>query len=358
MGLKKLRGLEELKEILTRHCRKYPELEVVDIIKLVYQNEFGCSHLLRNETEGLEWLKKEWESTTLSQESDCDDIGNGLCRLNLVAAKTKNLGVLTLNRFLLNTAKTHTGTVLGLETKLSLISRLSTDKNLPFDCSELEQALVLYRENGYPAVSHSNRYRQCYAPAYRVVKKAYCDFLPLFCKIDGLLRSKSNPIIAIEGNAASGKSTLANLLSEVNDCNIIRMDHFFLPPAKRSTERICEIGGNVDYERFYDEVAGRILKENEFSYRIFDCSKMDFRGSVKVNPLKMTVVEGAYSMHPNFGDIYDLRVFLSADFETQKSRILNRNGAEMLDKFIFQWIPKENEYFSKLHIPEKSDIII
>lgn len=195
-------------------------------------------------------------------------------------------------------------------------------------------------------------------PAYRELKKTCSDFLPLFCKIDGLLRSKPNPIIAIEGNAASGKSTLADLLSEVYDCNIIRMDHFFLPAAKRNAERMCEIGGNVDYERFCEEVAGRILKDNEFSYRIFDCGIMDFNGNVKVNPLKMTVVEGAYSMHPKFGDIYDLKVFLTADFETQKSRILNRNGAEALEKFISQWIPKENEYFNKHHIPEKSDLVL
>ncbi len=182
-------------------------------------------------------------------------------------------------------------------------------------------------------------------------------FIPLHSKIDKLLLIKPNPIIAIEGNAAAGKSALAEHIAKVFDCNAIHMDDFFLPANKRTAERIGEVGGNVDYERFAEEVISKVLSDKVFEYRIFDCSIMDFSGSVKVNPLKMTVIEGAYSMHPAFGDIYDLKVFLTVDDETQKARILKRNGAEMLEKFISLWIPKENEYFREMHVPERCDLI-
>lgn len=347
----------ELKETLNEHCRKYPRLQPIDIIKLVYQNEFGCGHLLKDESESLARLTEEWESAGSAPGHICDDIGNGLCRLNLAAAKAENLSVLTASRFFINTARTNAGTLVGFETKLSLLSKLCADKVLPFDSNELEQVLTQYRGDGYPDVSHSEIYRSCYAPAYRVIKKVYSDFLPLFCKIDLLLRLKSSPIIAIDGNAGAGKSTLADLISKVYDCNIVHMDHFFLPQSKRSPNRLCEVGGSIDYERFYDEVISRIFQKQGFSYRIFDCHKMDFCSSIRVDPLKMTVVEGSYSLHPHFGDIYDLKVFLAADPQTQKSRILNRSGAEMLEKFVTLWIPKENEYFRKLYISEKCDCI-
>ncbi len=347
----------EFKELLIHHCQKYPDLQVTDIIKLVYQNEFGCGHLLEDESDSLALLMDEWKSAGFPFEDAYVDIGNGLCRLNLAAAKAYNLNVATLNRFFVDTANTHTGSVFSFENKLNLLLRLCADNVLPFDNDEIEQALALYRENGYPAVSHSRIYRQCYAPAYRVVKKLYCDFLPLFCKIDILLRAKQNPVIAIDGNAGAGKSTLADLISKVYDCNIVHMDHFFLPPNKRSMQRLYEVGGNIDYERFYDEVISRTLQGREFVYRLFDCGKMDFCGSRRVNPQKMTVIEGAYSLHPRFVDVYDLKVFLTADFETQKVRILNRSGAELLEKFVTLWIPKENEYFCKLRIPEKCDCV-
>ena len=188
--------------------------------------------------------------------------------------------------------------------------------------------------------------------------RTYKKFDPLFSKIDDLLLSKSNPIIAIEGNAAAGKSALAEQIAEVYDCSVIHIDDFFLPANKRTGERSTEVGGNVDYERFTEEVISRMLSDKEYEYRIFDCRIMDFSGSSKINPLKMTVVEGAYSMHPIFGDIYDLKVFLTANHETQKARILKRNGVEALERFISLWIPKENEYFSKFRIPEKCDLII
>jgi len=352
--------MELLKDILLYHLKKYPEMQLTDIIKLVYQNEFGCGHMLDDESESLARLLKEWDNISCEPDNACDvfdNIGNGLCRLNLSAAKAAGLSVRTLNRFFVNTANSHTGTISNFERKLDILVKLSSDKILPFDSSELEYNLSKYRENGYPAVSHSETYRSHYSAAYRVVKKVYCDFFPLFCKIDALFGLKPNPVIAIDGNAGARKSFLAGIISEVYDCNVVHMDHFFLPLNKRTPERLNEVGGNIDYERFNDEVISRIFSNEDFFYRIFDCNIMDFSGIVRINPSKMTVVEGSYSLHPYFGGAYDLKVFLSADAETQKKRILVRNGAQMLEKFVTLWIPMENEYFEKMHIPEKCDLV-
>jgi len=75
-------------------------------------------------------------------------------------------------------------------------------------------------------------------------------------------------------------------------------------------------------------------------------------------PKKLNIIEGVYSMHPNFIDIYDLKIFLDVDEKTQLERIANRSGKALLARFIKEWIPKENEYFQELKIKEKSDIIL
>ena len=73
---------------------------------------------------------------------------------------------------------------------------------------------------------------------------------------------------------------------------------------------------------------------------------------------KLIVIEGAYSCHPYFGDIYDIRVFMDVDPAEQQKRILTRNGPEMLPRFISEWIPKEELYFKTFRIKEKCSICL
>lgn len=63
-------------------------------------------------------------------------------------------------------------------------------------------------------------------------------------------------------------------------------------------------------------------------------------------------------MHPLLIENYDLKIFLDIDADSQRERILKRNGKEMYSKFINEWIPLENKYFNELNIREKSDIIL
>ena len=45
------------------------------------------------------------------------------------------------------------------------------------------------------------------------------------------------------------------------------MDDFYLQPHQRTTKRLREPGGNVDYERFETEVLQPLLTGEAFSYR-------------------------------------------------------------------------------------------
>ena len=65
---------------------------------------------------------------------------------------------------------------------------------------------------------------------------------------------KGARVIALDGRAASGKSTLSEDVRKVMDVDIVHMDDFFLPKELRTPERFLEPGGNVHYERFISEV--------------------------------------------------------------------------------------------------------
>ncbi|MDD5603805.1 MAG: uridine kinase [Eubacteriales bacterium] len=165
------------------------------------------------------------------------------------------------------------------------------------------------------------------------------------------------PVIGIEGRSGSGKSTLAEKIAEEYDCNVFHMDHFFLPPEMKTAERLAEAGGNVHYERFCDEVVRGIQSGRSFSYGIYDCKKgMLFKGAGQAASGRINIVEGCYSMHPYFGDIYDLKIFLDISKEEQSRRILERSGPSLHRRFMDEWIPLEENYLLQTGIRDKCDL--
>ena len=180
----------------------------------------------------------------------------------------------------------------------------------------------------------------------------------IFKKIEDILSENKTAVIGIDGYCASGKTTLANNLAERFDFQIIHMDDFFLPFDMRTEERLAEAGGNVHYERFRSEVADGIKSGQDFEYRVFSCKEGCFTESKTVNCNKPIIIEGSYAFHPYISDIYDLKIFLKTNLESQLTRILNRNGKEALEAFKTKWIPLENKYFSTYNIEKKCDTII
>ena len=176
-------------------------------------------------------------------------------------------------------------------------------------------------------------------------------------RIDALFAKKKQVIIAFDGNCTAGKTTLAKQSAQIYDCNVFHMDDFFLRPEQRIPERFAEIGGNVDYERFQEEVLVPLRSGKHFSYRPFDCGSFKLTDPVTVTPKKLNIIEGTYSLHPYFGDVYDLRVFLSISPELQRERSMQRPA--FLHKCFFkEWIPMEQRYFDGFDIPTKCDILI
>lgn len=176
--------------------------------------------------------------------------------------------------------------------------------------------------------------------------------------IEKALKQKERVIVAIDGKSGSGKTTLAQELAEKYDATVYHMDDFFLQPSQRTPERLSEIGGNVDYERFQREVLTPLLENRSLVYGVFDCKQQKITEYRNTEPTRLQIIEGSYSLHPYFGMPYDISICIDIEAKQQKERIRMRNGDVMLERFLKEWIPKENAYLEKFQISQKCDIYI
>ena len=162
--------MEELRAILITHAKRYPLMQPRDAVKLIYQNEFGGGHLIRDEQAFLNYLRREYESVEKDSTMPLyEDIGNGIVRVNLAAVKPEDLE--QLGKDFIRSAAEHTGTRERFQQKLDVLRQLTAAGHFRFGMIEMEYYLSEYIKSGCPMVSHSEQYRQNYAPAYRVIKK-------------------------------------------------------------------------------------------------------------------------------------------------------------------------------------------
>lgn len=355
--------MDNMKAVLEQHAETYPLMQPCDAVKLIYQNEFGGRHLTVDEAACEASIISEMAVLTVCEDLHVSDklaeaIGNGLVRLNLANAILAGISPEHIHKMLWASAQKASGSKASFESKLGLLEAMACENRFGFTAEALRSYLEEYQAKGYPQVHHSAEYRAAYEPAYRLIDVRYLRLLPVIVEIQRLLRLKEQVVLGIDGQAASGKTTAANLLAAVFDTDVIHMDEFFLPLSMRTSLRLDECGGNIHYERFKAEVISGLKEGRGFSYRIYDCSRSDFSTLRMVGPQRLYIIEGAYSLHPEIREIYDLKVFFSINDEEQRRRILQRNGEERYMFFKEKWIPMENRYIEQERIQDLCSIHI
>ena len=182
----------------------------------------------------------------------------------------------------------------------------------------------------------------------------------LFSLITEKISNSSNGsplIIAIDGRSASGKTTFAKRFENEKGVFVIHTDDFYRPKNSSGLLEISEFDGNFDIKRFKSEVVDN-LKKDRFTYGVFDCSCQKVTETVSVCSPKCIIVEGAYGQNPNLTDYANIKVFFDIDEETQKKRIIVRNGEAGYQKFKNIWIQAEERYFNHYKIKENTHYIV
>ncbi|MBR5121807.1 MAG: hypothetical protein IKU89_04610 [Oscillospiraceae bacterium] len=164
--------MTELLEILLRHAEKYSKMQPSDAIKLVYQNEFGSGHYIPNPEKAFQWLCKEYEICEKFPDAPAiESVGNGIQRVYISSVDISSYPLGQIFEDFLSCSREHKGTLESFLKKLEELKCLVAKGVFAFSEKEFLEYLEEYKKAGYPAVSHSEIYREAYKPAYRIIKR-------------------------------------------------------------------------------------------------------------------------------------------------------------------------------------------
>jgi len=351
-----VKQMTNTQERILQQLNRYPEMEIQDVFKFLYQSCYGCEHLVSDRERVNKHIREESAVERMVKDEPVTPLDGAFSRVDLCWID-QGLSPETMGKLFCLSAGSCVGGKTALEEKLAAVTALVCEGSTPYQTEDFRKEVQKWREAEYPAVRHSEKFRSMYFPAYRVIANRYIPYLPLLAKIDSAL-SNGSVKVAVEGGSASGKTTLGELLENLYDCTLFHMDDFFLRPEQRTPERFGQPGGNVDRERFLEEVLLPLSREEPVIYRTFDCGTFTLSEPKTVEPGRVTVIEGAYSMHPELADFYDFAVFLDVEPELQRVRIEKRNGAGLAKRFFQEWIPMEEMYFREMNVKDRCDLVI
>jgi len=201
---------------LLDHCRDYPDLQVRDLFKFLHQSAFGCEHLISSPEKVIGYIRQEFTECRSFAECRTEPLDGSYSRVHL-GWMSRGLSAETLGKlFFLSAKKEPDGCVL-LEQKLEAAKKLAYDGLLPFSVDELSCAAETWKQQGYPAVRHTDAFRSAYHPAYRVIANDFIPYLPLFAEIDTLLERYT---VKVSVCNADQNGKLRFLLNELYDCTI------------------------------------------------------------------------------------------------------------------------------------------
>lgn len=165
------------KELLLNHYTAYPRLEVADIFKFIFQSAFGCEHLVSSEERALNYIKAELERIKDDESAPrIDALDGDYSRVHLSCLSDEVTPEVLAKYFCLS-AKVEEGAKEKLIEKIAVARELIADGTIPLSLSDFDELHARWREAGYPAIHHSDSFREAYRPAYRVIANEYVDVL-------------------------------------------------------------------------------------------------------------------------------------------------------------------------------------
>jgi uridine kinase len=178
-------------------------------------------------------------------------------------------------------------------------------------------------------------------------------------------------LVGITGGSASGKTRFLKALSDYfshADVCMVSQDNYYKPALEHAKDENGHINYDlpqcIDMDRFYNDIyelkSGRTVHIQEYRFQ----HEEQFGRTLQLNPAPIIITEGLFIFYDErIRNLFDLKIFIEADAETQYQRRLKRDTEERNippDFVKYQWdnhvMPAYRQYLMPYR--ELADIII
>ena len=162
-----------LLQLVQTHLGWYPQMELGDVYKLIYQGAMGPEHLVATQQEFARRLMAELEILQPDPELHLLEpvrSDQSLYRLNLRAYKSRLYDVERLLPLFLQTSKLASSEKTDLLMTWAVFVHLCEQGEVGiFQGSEVDKFSRWLKQEDYPIIHHSEAYHRLYQPAYRLI---------------------------------------------------------------------------------------------------------------------------------------------------------------------------------------------
>jgi hypothetical protein len=160
-------------QLLSAHLVRYPAMQLADIYKLLHQAALGPGHAVDNPAAARKRLDEEiaalrgTDGTEMARDVISPD--GRLARIHLRAYLADGGSADALSRAFAETANSYPASRDKLVKFCGCLGDLAQAGGIPFGRTQVEEYFADIANKGYPAIHHSETFREAYRPAYRVV---------------------------------------------------------------------------------------------------------------------------------------------------------------------------------------------
>ncbi len=170
--------MSDFENIVKHHIITYPSMKITDLYKLAFQAAMGPGHAVPDRSSAEKWIKKEIVSMDIYSDRDIIDPickTNGLVRVNLRPFVKSEGDISSLLDAFIATANDFRPEISNLKNYWKTITNMAKTEKIFFDTGDLDDFFRSVELKSFPAVHHSDIYRDSYKPAYRVVYRKFFD---------------------------------------------------------------------------------------------------------------------------------------------------------------------------------------
>ena len=176
--------------------------------------------------------------------------------------------------------------------------------------------------------------------------------MQLIAALLDLCSQKNHPVIAIDGPAGAGKTTLAHeiflALSPKMSVNVIHMDDLYDGWENALTD---------DLTQFLQYLSAQHQSQEPAKLSRYNWATSSFDPPEVIAPADLLILEGVGSGDKSLQDQFAALIWIDIDPEIGVKRVIDRDGAQVADE-MKKWLGTQQKYFSQHSTREKADFIL